>query len=168
MLQLFMVLVQIFTMLAMATKYKDIYLLREAVHFGKVQEDEFRYLDIPEFKNSLYNELIECLDESFLPNIEEGNLIQDYIFLCFFMGNDFLPRLPALHIKHGAIDYLVDLYKELLCDREEYLVNGDEINIGFLKAFSTSYGNLKNNDYLEIFMPHMIARDFQGHEIIMV
>jgi 5'-3' exoribonuclease 1 len=123
------------TMLAMATKYKNIYLLREAVHFGKVQEDEFRYLDVPEFKNSLYNELIECLDEGFLPNIEKDNLIQDYIFLCFFIGNDFLPRLPALHIKHGAIDYLVDLYKELLCDREEYLVNDGEINIGFLKAF---------------------------------
>ena len=122
-------------MLSMASKYKNIYLLREAVHFGKVQEDEYKFLDIPEFKKSLYNEMTECIDESFLPSIDRDMLIQDYIFLCFLVGNDFLPRLPALHIRHGAIDYLLDLYKDILCDREEYLICGDEINVSFLKAF---------------------------------
>ena len=40
-----------FIMLSMASKYKNIYLLRESVHFGKVQDESFGYLDIPTLKH---------------------------------------------------------------------------------------------------------------------
>ena len=41
-------------------------------------------------------------------------IIDDFILLSVFVGNDFLPHLPNLHINEGAMEEIWNIYKRVL------------------------------------------------------
>ena len=41
-------------------------------------------------------------------------IIDDFILLCFLVGNDFLPHLPGFNIYSGGIDILLNFYKKVI------------------------------------------------------
>ena len=42
------------------------------------------------------------------------HVIDDFILLAVFVGNDFLPNLPDLHIHENGLEKLFDVYKKVL------------------------------------------------------
>lgn len=64
--------------------------------------------------------------------------IDDWVFMCFFVGNDFLPHLPSLEIRENGIDTLMAIWKDNLphmggyvtkdghvdLERAQYIMNG--------------------------------------------
>mgnify|MGYP006104653691 CR=1 FL=1 len=54
-------------------------------------------------------------------------IIDDFVFLCFLVGNDFLPNLPALQIREGALDALMSIYKFLLPTANGYFTENGKI-----------------------------------------
>lgn len=103
----------------------NIYLFRETPHFIKsinseLEPNENYVLDIPELAN------IITLD---MNNGKENdkNRIYDYIFLCFFLGNDFMPHFPSINIRSGGIDKILNAYKATVGGTNEVLTDGKQI-----------------------------------------
>ena len=86
----------------------------------KIDEIEFSLIKI--------GVLREYLEIEFRVLIESGldleRIIDDFVFLCFLVGNDFLPNMPSLKIREGAIDALTFLYKKIRPEMKDYLTNG--------------------------------------------
>lgn len=56
-------------------------------------------------------------------------IIDDFILLAFFVGNDFLPNLPYLHINEGALALMFDIYKRVLPSCGGYINEAGIINL---------------------------------------
>ena len=111
---------------------KKIYLYREAPEFigsinSDLNPDEGYLLDI----NELGNEIVLELNHNKKPKKEnEKNKLYDYIFLCFFLGNDFLPHFPSLNIRTNGIHIILNAYKDVFKTsnvNKSNLTNGTKI-----------------------------------------
>lgn len=64
-------------------------------------------------------------------------IIKDFVFLFFFIGNDFLPRCMAFNIRERSIEKLIGAFKTFLIDAENYVVGDKEINVKELSRLCT-------------------------------
>jgi 5'-3' exoribonuclease 1 len=55
--------------------------------------------------------------------------VDDYVVLCFLMGNDFVPPLSHLKIKSNGIEIVMDTYKRVCTEMEMKLVLEDDNGI---------------------------------------
>jgi 5'-3' exonuclease len=91
---------------------KNIYIFREAPEFLKNSipidsrgdnDNEPHFLDIRLLATSILSNM-NCENS-------HADRIDDYVFLCFLLGNDFLPHFPAMNIRTHGIDVLLDMYR---------------------------------------------------------
>ena len=70
------------------------------------------------------------------PAFELTRLIDDFVFMGMFIGNDFLPNLPHLDIADGSLNFMMAVYQELLPeDLGGYLCRRDAIHLNRLELF---------------------------------
>ena len=124
---------------------KNLYLFRETPEFIKsvdstLDANKDYLLDIPELAASIVKYIHS--DGADGADVKEGtreltklkgkddkdtNRITDYIFMCFLLGNDFMPHFPALNIRTVGIDILLNVYRETLGKTNKYLTEGTKI-----------------------------------------
>ncbi|KAL8229394.1 hypothetical protein R6Q57_014294 [Mikania cordata] len=128
-------------MLSLATHEIHVSILREVITYTKKRPGSYsvcmRHLIINQ-KFEFFNiwVLRECLERDLLPNVEGADLdrvIDDFVFMCFFVGNDFLASLPSLSIFKG-IPLLMMVYQQEFV-KMGYLTNAPEVNLKSMEHF---------------------------------
>lgn len=109
--------------LSLATNKPNIFLLREYKEISKDQKEPFVWVSIDSLK--------DCVKESFKEHgLEKENVIQDFIFLCYLLGNDFIPHLPSLSIYDKGIDIILETYAQK-CKEINIIEVGNKITINY-------------------------------------
>jgi 5'-3' exoribonuclease 1 len=117
-------------------------LLREEVTFGRQSKAKSKELEHQNFFLMHLCIVREYLELEFQELKEPGALnfpydmeriIDDFILMAFFIGNDFLPNLPHLHINEGALALMFGIYKAMLPKAGGYINEGGVINIERLR-----------------------------------
>ncbi|ERF74043.1 hypothetical protein EPUS_03858 [Endocarpon pusillum Z07020] len=113
-------------------------LLREEVTFGRQASKKSKELEHQNFYLMHLCVVREYLELEFQELKEDGvlefpydmeRIIDDFILMAFFVGNDFLPNLPNLHINEGALALMFKKYKEVLPRLGGYINEHGVINL---------------------------------------
>lgn len=99
----------------------------QTASFAVPAQKPFIFLQVTILREYLEAELKPQRPVPFDFNLERA--IDDWIFLCFFVGNDFLPHLPSLELREGAIDILLKIYKEIQGRLGGYICDGGKVNL---------------------------------------
>jgi 5'-3' exonuclease/20S proteasome alpha/beta subunit len=149
-------------MLGLVTHEPNLVLLREKIYFDEAKRRQLQalglrmgvYLHNPNFEffhmNVLRDYLAYEFETSDVMDDSEFDLehtIDDFVFMTLFVGNDFLPHMPAMDITDEAFDLLFYTYR---LQRTEWL--NDYRKRPHIKPYLTDSGNIVSGRRLELFL----------------
>ena len=127
---------------------QNIYLFRETPHFIKsinseLEPDESYIIDIPELAKIITLDMNNGVE---LTTEQQKNRVYDYIFLCFFLGNDFMPHFPSVNIRTGGVDKMLNAYKATIGNTNENLTDGKKIYWKNVRKMVQHLANLEEDN----------------------
>lgn len=95
-------------MLGMVLPVDKVIIAREA------DENVVQFVDVSLFRKEILNIMRWSSGSTAHPSsyFNEKDAVNDFVLLCFLVGNDFLPTVPSLTIMDGGINLMMDIYKE--------------------------------------------------------
>lgn len=117
-------------MLGLAS-FREFYLLKENMY----EVDQWYILNMKKIREELVMDM--GLNPDFDPSVIKRG-IYDFIFLGFFLGNDFLPKLQMFFFLEDGIELFMKVYKKIVAPSHRYLIseNGEMIKVNILRFLS--------------------------------
>lgn len=70
--------------------------------------------------------------------------IDDWVFMCFFCGNDFLPHLPCLDVRDSSIDTLVSIWKRIMPRLKGYITCDGQLDLAGVESLLGELGRMED------------------------
>ena len=115
--------------LALASNRPNLFLLREAFELTQVtgkraiQPDnrDLNYINISKVRdciNSHFNSMFTKKNAK----VQNLDFVDDFIVICYLLGNDFLPHLPSIDVKTNGLDFLMNSYVDLFLETKQHII----------------------------------------------
>ena len=131
---------------AMKQKMFDEAVGSEAMELSENANKPLQRLSVPILREYLANEFRTVISPPFKGEVSFERLVDDIVFMCFFVGNDFLPHLPSLDIRDGGLDYLFNVYRRLLPGLGGYLTDhGGKVNLDRVDVILAEVGAIEDH-----------------------
>lgn len=143
-------------MLGLSSHEPHFSLLREEVRFGKKNQKRTTSPEETTFHLLHLSLMREYLGYEFSPVKEKlpfefdlEKIIDDFVFMSFLVGNDFIPHLPHLHIHHDALPVLYKNYMDVLPALGGYINEGGYLNLERFEVFLAKLAEYDYNKFSE-------------------
>lgn len=147
-------------MLGLSSHEPNFILLREEIKFNRknteLTKGKSQRVDPTKITfNVLYlNHLRHYLWRDFLPlkqklrfKFDFESIIDDWILICFLVGNDFIPHIPHFHIHKDALKMILDAYRATLLKLDGHLNERGILNLKRFRVFARSLARIDIENY---------------------
>ncbi len=104
---------------------KELYLIREKPSFHTdldedFENDELCFMDIHNLSQDIFESMVPGENTTNTTNTTNiiKNKLNDFIFITFMLGNDFLPHFPSINIRTNGIQILLEIYTQSIKHNE--------------------------------------------------
>ncbi len=137
------------------TSNNKIFLLRESNELTKTESVLLKYVSIDIMKDSIYSTISSYIDTDL--ELDKQHIIKDFIFMCYLLGNDFLPHIHSIDIYDNGLDLLIDKYSDTLL---ELFISNDKYSDTLLELF------ISNDKYSDTVLELFISNDNNNYYLL--
>lgn len=128
--------------LSLTNPHNTIYLLREKNQINTTTSDNnLTYVSMDITRKSYVDQISRVIRniQKYDIELDEKKIINDFIFICYLLGNDFVPNLEEINIKNNGIDTLISAYANIFLNKKKYLLDVSEDRVKISNGFFVDF-----------------------------
>lgn len=147
-------------MLGLSSHEPNFMLLREEIKLNRKSNDvkkprsgrvdptkiEFNVLFLDRLRDNLEQDFRK-LERKLRFKFDLESIIDDWILICFLVGNDFIPHIPHFHIHKDALPTIFGVYQAILPKLDGYINENGILNFKRFRMFAKALAKVDFENY---------------------